>query len=221
MTTPIRILLLDDHPVVTEGLRLLLDRQDDLEVVATAATLERAVAASTSPDVVIADLVLGIDRGAEVVHTIRQRFPHSKVLVLSMVDAPTEVQSVLEAGAHGYMVKEAAAADLVDAVRRVAAGEAYLQPSVGMALAKARQQHGAPPTADVALSEREIDVARLLALGHTNAEIGELLSLSPRTVESHRAHVLEKLGVRTRAELVRRAVALGLVDLSGPSPGKA
>jgi DNA-binding NarL/FixJ family response regulator len=212
---PIAILLLDDHPVVTDGLQLLLDRHSDLEVVATVATLEHALAQAATPDVIVTDLVLESSRGPEIVRSLLARFPGAKVLVLTMVDDPAEVREVLAAGAHGFMVKDAAAADLVDAVRRVAEGEEYLQPAVGMALARAARP-SAEVEVQVPLSEREASVARLLALGHTNAEIAKLLAVSQRTVESHRARLLDKLSVRTRAELVRRAVELGMVDLSAP-----
>jgi two-component system, NarL family, response regulator NreC len=213
----IHILLLDDHPVVTEGLQRLLDGHCDLEVVPTAATLEQALAATATPDVVVSDLVLGNSRGRgqDIVSALLARFPCAKVLVLTMVDDPSEVRAVLAAGARGFMVKDAAAVDLVDAVRRVAAGEDYLQPSVGAALAKAGS-HEPPSETTVLLSEREASVARLLSLGHTNSEIAELLAVSQRTVESHRARLLDKLGVRSRAELVQRATELGLVDFSVP-----
>jgi two-component system response regulator NreC len=208
---PVQILLLDDHPVVTEGLQLLLERQPAFEVVDTAATLEEALATSATPDVIVSDLVLGssLGRGPDIVGALLARFPRAKVLVLTMVDDPSEIRTVLGAGAHGFMLKDAAAADLVEAVRRVAAGENYLQPAVGAALAKASGVEAAPGPV-VPLSDREASVAHLLTLGHTNAEIAELLAVSQRTVESHRAHLLEKLGVRTRAELVRRSTELGL-----------
>jgi two-component system response regulator NreC len=213
---PIRMLLLDDHPVVTEGLQLLLERQSDLEVVATAATLEQALATAATPDVIVADLVLESTRGPDIVSALLERFPGAKVLVLTMVDEPAEIRAVLGAGANGFVVKGVAGAELVDAVRRVAAGEDYLQPAVGAALARAGSPD-ARPESDVPLSEREASVARLLALGHTNAEIAELLAVSQRTVESHRARLLDKLGVRTRAQLVQRVTELGLAEGSGPS----
>ena len=213
---PIRMLLLDDHPVVTEGLQLLLERQSDLEVVATAATLEQALATTATPDVIVADLVLESTRGPDIVSALLERFPGAKVLVLTMVDEPAEIRAVLGAGANGFVVKGVAGAELVDAVRRVAAGEDYLQPAVGAALARAGSPD-ARPESDVPLSEREASVARLLALGHTNAEIAELLAVSQRTVESHRARLLDKLGVRTRAQLVQRVTELGLAEGSGQS----
>jgi two-component system response regulator NreC len=201
--------------VVTEGIRLLLERQGDLRVVATAATLAEATQTGRAPDVVVLDLVEGGERGPDTVATLLTTYPAARILVLTMVDDPQLIQAVLGAGAHGYLLKEAAAADLVEAVRRVAAGEEYLQPAVGVALARA-QGVGKAPTPGLLLTDREREVARLLALGHTNAEIAEILGVSRRTVDSHRARLLDRLGVRTRAELVRRATEEGLVDLSQP-----
>jgi len=210
----VRILVLDDHRIVVDGLRLILDGQPDMRVVAQAGSLEAAQASQIdpAPDVILADLVLGPARGADLVTALRATFPASAILVLSIVDDWTTVRSVLSAGAQGYVPKTAAGADLVDAVRRVARGEDYLHPSLGVALARADPRDSAE--AHVYLSERELSVGRLLALGHTNAEIAELLILSVRTVETYRAHLFRKLGVHSRAELLRAAVRLGLVDLS-------
>jgi two-component system response regulator NreC len=131
-----------------------------------------------------------------------------------MVDNPREVRLCLEAGAAGYLLKEAAAADVVDAIRRVARGELYLQPSLGASLARAgdartRTRYGSVE----ALTPRECDVLRMLALGHTNAEVARSLGVALRTVEAHRGHIVQKLGVHTRAELVRVAMEEGLVDV--------
>jgi two-component system response regulator NreC len=209
----ISVLVLDDHPIVTEGLRVLLDQQPDLAVVGVALSLDQALANPEKPDVVVADLVLGENRGAEVVSALRSRFERAAVLVLTMVDDLGEVKNVLRAGARGYLLKESAAADVVDAIRRVARGEEYLQPSVGAALARSTRTE-TPPAPGGALTEREQQVAQLLVVGHTNAEIAAQLCVSIRTVETHRARLFDKLGVRTRAQLVRTAVDRGLVDLS-------
>jgi two-component system, NarL family, response regulator NreC len=209
---PIQVMLMDDHNVVREGLRALLERQTDIRVVAEAGTVAEAEAAEAEPDVVVADLVLPDERGAEVVRRLRERFPRSAILVLTMVDNPTDVQMCLAAGAKGYLMKEAAGAELTDAVRAVAQGREYLQPALGAVLARWREapgKIGAKATAD--LGEREREVLRLIALGHTNAEIARLLFLSVRTVENHRASLMRKLGVRTRADLVRHATQSGLV----------
>lgn len=207
----IRVLLMDDHNIVREGLRMLLERQPDIRVVAEVGSVAEALASEAEPDVVVADLVLPDERGAEVVRRLRERFGRSAILVLSMIDNPADVQLCLTSGAKGYLMKEAAGDELVDAVRAVASGHEYLQPALGAALVRWRE---APTRArgGVAadLSEREREVLRLIALGHTNAEIARLLFLSVRTVENHRASLMRKLGARSRAELVRQASRLGL-----------
>ena len=210
------VLILDDHQIVIEGLRLLLEGQPDIRVAGEARTLDAALALEIepAPDVILADLVLGEAHGPEVVTALRGRFPAAAVLVLTMADDLAVVRSVLSGGAQGYLPKGAAGADLVDAVRRVARGEDYLHHSVGVALA--REAVGGSDEGQVYLSARETTVGRLLALGHTNAEVAELLIVSVRTVETYRAHLFRKLGVHTRAELVRAALRTGLVDLSSP-----
>lgn len=208
----IGVLLIDDHVVVREGLRALLERQQGVTVVAEAGSVDDAVALDVHADVVVADLMLPDERGAEVVRRIKQRHPDAAVLVLTMVDNPTDVQMCLAAGASGYLLKETASTELVDAVRRVAAGSDYLQPSLGAALARWRDTPGRVRARVIDdLSEREREVLRLIALGHTNAEIASMLFVSVRTVENHRASVMRKLGLRTRAELVRHANEAGVV----------
>jgi two-component system, NarL family, response regulator NreC len=208
----IGVLLIDDHVVVREGLRALLERQQGVTVVAEAGSVDDAVSLDVRADVVVADLMLPDERGAEVVRRIKQRHPDAAVLVLTMVDNPTDVQMCLAAGASGYLLKETASTELVDAVRRVAAGSDYLQPSLGAALARWRDTPGRVRARAIDdLSEREREVLRLIALGHTNAEIASMLFVSVRTVENHRASVMRKLGLRTRAELVRHANEAGVV----------
>jgi len=207
----ISVLLMDDHVVVREGLRALLERQQDIHVLAEAGSVAEALEADVDPDVVVADLVLPDDRGADVVRRLRERYADSAILVLTMVDNPTDVQLCLAADARGYVLKETASTELVDAVRKVAGGEDYLQPSLGAALAKWRDKPGRVHARAVDdLTPREREVLRLIALGHTNAEIATMLYVSVRTVENHRASVLRKLGLRTRAELVRHANDAGL-----------
>ncbi len=211
---PVRVLVVDDHRLVIEGLRLLLDGQPDMRVVGEVGSLDAALGLEIDPepDVILADLVLGPARAADVVTPLRARFPAATVLVPTMVDDSVVVKSVLSAGARGYFPKAAAGGDLVDAVRRVARGEEYLHPTVGVALARGELRGSHEPP--VHLSEREVAVGRLLALGHTNAEVAALLIVSVRTVETYRAHLFRKLGVTTRAELVRAAVRTGLVDFA-------
>jgi two-component system, NarL family, response regulator NreC len=208
---PVRLMLVDDHALMREGLMELLSREPDLRIVAEASTVATAVAAEAEPDVIVCDLVLPDGRGAEVVHAVQERFPDASILVLTMVDNPGDVQQTFAAGARGFLLKEAASSELVNAIRRVAAGEDYLQPAMGAALASLRQGTSrVHASASDDLSSREREVLRLIALGHTNVEIAQLLFLSLRTVESHRANVLAKLGLRTRAELVGYAAREGI-----------
>ena len=208
---PIALFLLDDHPVVTAGLRVLFEREPDVEVVGEATSLADVVATQPRIDVIVADLMLGEPATEEVVSTLVARFPDSRVLVLTMVDDPAEVRRALAHGASGYVLKGAAADVLVDAVRAVAGGELYVQPSLGAVLARPDESSEACD-AVASLTDREQEVLRLIALGHTNNEIAATLAVAVRTAEAHRSHILEKLGVRTRAELVRIAVASELVD---------
>ena len=208
----IAVLLMDDHVVVREGLRALLERQHDIDVVGEASTVAEAVAMDGDPDVVVADLMLPDERGVEVVRRLKQRHWRAAILVLTMVDNPTDVQLCLAAGARGYLLKETASSELVDAVRKVAGGEDYLQPSLGAALAKWKDAPGRVGARAVDdLTPREREVLRLIALGHTNSEIASMLYVSVRTVENHRAGVMRKLGLRTRAELVRHATEAQLI----------
>jgi DNA-binding NarL/FixJ family response regulator len=208
VTDPIRILLVDDHAVLRSGLRLLLEREEGLEPVGEAGTAEDAVRAlpRLRPDVVVIDIEMPGMGGLDGTALIRERAPEARVLVLSMHDQARDVRRAFDAGAHGYLLKSAADEDLVRAIRAVAAGERYVHPSLGAVLA-------APPSEGPlgALTQREREVLRLLALGHTNHEIAERLIVSVRTVESHRAHVMTKLRVTTRAGLVRAALDAGLL----------
>jgi two-component system response regulator NreC len=208
----IRVLIVDDHAVVRTGLRLLLEREDNLEVVGEAGNADEGVRAARleKPDVTLLDVVMpgrsGIEACAEIVHASK-----GKVLVLSMQDDPTYVRAAFAAGASGYMLKEAADTELVQAVREVAGGGRYVHPTLGARLAQAEVE-AARRAANDPLSEREREVLRLLALGHTNQEIAKSLFISVRTAETHRAHIMQKLGLGTRAELVRYALANGLLD---------
>ena len=213
MSDVVRILLVDDHAVLRSGLRLLLEREPGLEPIGEAATAEEAVRAlpRLSPDVVVIDVEMPGIGGLEGIALIRERAPDARVLVLSMHDQARDVRRAFDAGAHGYLPKAAADEDLVRAIRAVAAGERYVHPSLGAALAAPQPASG--PIDE--LTARERDVLRLLALGHTNQEIAEQLVVSVRTVESHRAHVMTKLRVSTRAGLVGEALRAGLLNEDG------
>ena len=201
-----RVLLLDDHHIVREGVRALLDKTQDIEVVAEAGSVAEALATEETVDIIVSDLVLPDERGADVVRRVGQAHPDASIVVLSMIDDPTDVQMCLAAGARGYLLKEAASTELVDAIRRVAAGDEYVQPALGAALARWRQAPGHVHSRIASsLTAREVEILRLIARGHTNAEVAKMLFVSVRTVENHRANVMRKLGVKTRAELVRYA----------------
>lgn len=209
----IRVLVVDDHAVVRTGLRRILDAEPDIETVGEAPNAERAVfeALELKPDVVLLDVVMPGKSGIEGMPAVLQAVPAAKVLVLSMQDDPRYVREAFDAGASGYVLKEAADAEVVAAVRAVASGERYLHPALGARLIAADQEQRKRADADP-LSEREREVLRLLALGHTNQEIAKMLFISVRTAETHRAHIMQKLRLASRAELVRYALAEGLLD---------
>jgi two-component system response regulator NreC len=209
----IRVVVVDDHAVVRSGIRLLLDAEDDIEVVAEAGTAEEGVRAARleKPDVVLLDVVMPGTSGIDATPDIRAAAKGAAVLVLSMQDDPSYVRQAFASGASGYVLKEAVDVEVVQAVREVAAGRQYVHPALGARLAAAEAEEQAKAASDP-LSEREREVLRLLALGHTNQEIAKMLYISVRTAETHRAHIMQKLGLQTRAELVRHALASGLLD---------
>jgi two-component system response regulator NreC len=206
----VRIVLADDHEVVRAGLRLLLEAEPGFEVVAEAGDVDGAVryVRGHKPQVIVLDLNMpGTKTSLEAIPDIREASPGTNVVVLTMQDDPAFARSALQAGALAYVLKEAADNELIEAVQRAAEGDSYLNPRLGAALAALRPS--SPPDE---LTERETEVLRLIALGHTNAEIAQQLHLSVRTVESHRAHIQQKLRRTTRAELVRYALDRGLVQ---------
>ena len=214
----IRVLVVDDHAVVRSGLRLLLESEKDIEVVGEAGDVREAVleARSSHPDVVLMDVVMPDMSGIEGIPKVLAEAPETKVLFLSMQDDPRYVREAFEAGAAGYILKEAADTEVVAAVREVARGGRYVHPELGARLAVAQVEELARAEADP-LSDREREVLRLLALGHTNHEIAAMLFISVRTAETHRAHIMQKLRLSTRAELVRYALDRGLLESSGSS----
>jgi two-component system, NarL family, response regulator NreC len=211
----IRTVIVDDHAVVRSGLRLVLENESDIEVVAEAADARTAVfeARAHHPDVILLDVVMPGRSGIEAIPDLLEESPESKVLVLSMQDDPAYVREAFGAGASGYVLKEAADAEVVAAVREVAGGERYVHPALGARLVVADAEERVRAEEDP-LSEREHEILRLLALGHTNQEIAGRLFLSVRTVETHRAHIMQKLRISTRAELVRYALERGMLDAS-------
>jgi two-component system response regulator NreC len=212
----IRVLVVDDHAVVRAGLRRVLDAEADIETVGEAPNAERAVfeAIQHRPDVVLMDVVMPGKSGIEGLPALLQSLPETRVLVLSMQDDPRYVREAFEAGASGYVLKEAADSEVVGAVRAVAAGERYVHPTLGARLVAAETEARRRAEADP-LSEREREVLRLLALGHTNQEIAKMLYISVRTAETHRAHIMQKLHLSSRAQLVRYALSEGLLGEEG------
>jgi two-component system, NarL family, response regulator NreC len=209
----IRAVVVDDHAVVRSGIKLLLDREDDIEVVGEAGNAKDAVfrARALKPDVILLDVVMPGQSGIEVLPSLLKEAPNARVLVLSMQDDPSYVREAFAAGASGYVLKEAADEEVVAAVRAIADGRSYVHPALGARLVAAEAQERAAAEADP-LSDREREVLRLLALGHTNQEIAKMLYISVRTAETHRAHIMQKLRLETRAELVRYALSHGLLE---------
>lgn len=219
MAEPIRVALCDDHGVVRSGLRRILADEDDIEVVGEAADATEAVAlaAAERPDVFVMDLGLPGTSGIDATRQVLDASSATAVLVLTVHDDVAYLRKAFDAGARGYLVKDAADVELVLAVRHVASGHDYVHPSLGAALLAPDAATARPSGPGGELSEREVDVLRMVALGHTNADIAAELFVSVRTVETHRAHVQQKLGIKARADLVRVAREFGLID-EGPGP---
>jgi two-component system response regulator NreC len=205
----VTIVLADDHAVIRSALRMLLEAEPEFEVVAEAGDSPSAIryVRGHKPTVLILDLNMPGPSSLESIPAIKEASPDTQIVVLTMQAETAFARQALQAGVVGYVLKEAADDELVKAVRSAAAGQTYLQPALGARLA-AEPERGAQDD----LSEREIEVLRRIALGYTNAEIADQLFLSIRTVESHRAHIQQKLGLTTRSELVRYALDNDLVD---------
>jgi two-component system, NarL family, response regulator NreC len=211
--SPIRVLIVDDHPVVRSGLRRVLESVADIEVVGEAGDAKQAVfeTRAQKPDIILMDVVMPGASGIEAIPDVLHDAPDAKVLILSMQDDPNYVRQAFAAGAAGYVLKEAADTDLVAAVREVAGGRRYVHPTLGALIVAADAEERERAEQDP-LSDRERDVLHLLALGHTNQEISDKLFISVRTAETHRAHIMQKLRLSTRAELVRYALDQGLLE---------
>jgi two-component system response regulator NreC len=209
---PIRIVIADDHAIVRRGLRALLAAEPGIEVVAEGGDVDdaRRYVRGHHPDVLVIDLNMPGEATLAALPSLRSEFPDTQIVVLTMQDEPAYARQALSSGVLGYVLKEAADAELVAAVRAAARGESFLNPRLGAKLAAAP-----PPGPPGGLSEREAEVLRLLALGHTNAQIGQRLFISVRTVETHRAHIQQKLGLSDRPALVQFALEHGLLGPGG------
>lgn len=205
----IRVVLADDHSVVRHGLRQLLEASGGFSVVAEAADVPSTLQAvrEFAPDVLILDLNMPGGSSLESVPQLREEAPDTQIVILTMQSEPAYARRALGAGVLGYVLKDAADEELVEAVRRAAIGQSYLHPRLGARVA-AEPQAGPPET----LSDRELQVLRMVALGYTNSEVADRLYLSVRTVETHRAHIQQKLRLRGRSDLVRYALSHGLLD---------
>lgn len=202
------VVLVDDHAVVRGALKALLEGQDDLEVVGEAGDIAsgREVVAEQQPHVLVLDVNLPDGLAVDAVPQLREDSPETAIVLLTMERDLTLARRALDAGASGYLFKDSAHLELIEAVRATAAGNQHLAPAVAAGLKNDSNEE------DAVLSPRETEVLKLMALGHTNREIGEQLSLSVRTVETHRAHIQQKLGLSSRPELTRYALANGLID---------
>jgi DNA-binding NarL/FixJ family response regulator len=204
----IRVLVTDDHTILRTGVAALLEHEDDMTAVGEASTADEAVikARALQPDVILLDVVMPRKSGLDALPELQKVAPETRVIVLSMQTNPSSIRQALISGAAGYVAKHASGTDLLDAIRRVAGGSRYVDPELGGDLVVSDAAALTEP-----LTERERDVLFLLALGYTNQEIAAMLFISARTVETHRAHIMQKLDLNTRAELVLYALANGLI----------
>jgi len=214
----IRVLIADDHAILRSGLKLLVDSQADMEVVAEAADGQQAIlkARETAPDVALIDLSMPRSGGMEALQKILQSGGKSRVVVLTMYDDPAYLRSALAAGASGYVLKRSVDGDLLSAIRAVYRGGMFIDPSLAMVLVNdvitTRQARSGQSKPARLLSDRELEVLRLVARGYSSKQIAGQIFVSAKTVETYRARLIEKLGLKTRSDLVRYAVHTGLLN---------
>ena len=216
MLMPIRVLIADDHLVVREGLRTMLEVQEDIAVAGEAVNGEEAVrlAGELQPDVVLMDLRMPRLDGLGAIRAIRQRWPDLAVVILTTYDDDAHIVQGLQAGARGYLLKDSSRDAILAAIRSAARGETLLPPSVAARVVAHLDRAAASPPVDATLSERELEVLRLVAEGQRNKEIADMLGITERTVKAHLASAFNKLGATSRAEVIARAMAAGLLRRS-------
>lgn len=216
-TSPIRILIVDDHAIVREGLRAMLEAKLGFEVVGEAAAGEEAVELNKtlSPDVILMDLVMPGMGGIAAIREIKRQTPAARILVLSSFSDDMQIVESLRAGAQGYMLKASMPADLIDAIRAVYTGQAAINPSVASKLIRSLSQVNAEPEPQDLLTEREIEILKLVAEGLSNQDIGERGQISERTVGTHISNMLTKLNLENRTQLALFALRHGLASLYG------
>jgi two-component system, NarL family, response regulator NreC len=223
----IRVLIADDHAIVRAGLRMVINPQPDMEVVAEAADGQEALCQirEIKPDVLTLDLTMPRGGGLKILERLRQACPQTRVLVLTMHEEPSYLRAVLAAGGSGYVAKSAVDGELLAAIRSVAQGRTFVTMNLSknethQVLGDRGSRAAAAPGAPVQpLSPREQEVLKLLAQGYTNQEVGTRLCLSVKTIETHRAHIGDKLGLRSRADLTRYALEMALLNPVPSSPG--
>jgi two-component system, NarL family, response regulator NreC len=213
----IRVLLADDHTILRAGLKMMLNAQPDIETIGEASDGKQAIneAERLSPDVIIMDITMPECNGIEATRQIKRLLPDVRVLILTMHENEEYLFQTLRAGAAGYMLKEAADTDLISAIRVVSGGRFYLSPSAQSMLVSdylQRVHTGEERDSYGALTEREREILKLVAEGYTNSQIGERLFISPKTVDTHRTHIMDKLNLHSRAELVKYAMRRGLLE---------
>jgi two-component system response regulator NreC len=215
--TKIRILVVDDHTILRVGLRMMLNAQPDIEVIGEASDGNQAVSEAMRlvPDVILMDIAMPDCNGIEATRQVKRLQPETRILVLTMHENEEYLFQVLRAGASGYILKEAADTELITAIRTVSSGRFYLSPSaqsimVGDYLQRVRS--GEERDSYSALTEREREILKLVAEGYTNNQIAERLTISPKTVDTHRTHIMDKLNLHSRAELVKYAMRRGLLE---------
>ncbi|MEO7002549.1 MAG: response regulator transcription factor [Ktedonobacterales bacterium] len=216
-TAKIRVLLADDHTILRAGLRMMLNAQPDIEVIGEASDGRQTIneAQRLQPDVILMDITMPECNGIEATRQVKRLVPETRVLALTMHENEEYLFQMLRAGAAGYILKEAADTELISAIRVVSAGRFYLSPSaqsmmVGDYLQRVRS--GEERDSYSALTEREREILKLVAEGHTNNQIAERLFISPKTVDTHRTHIMDKLNLHSRAELVKYAMRRGLLE---------
>jgi len=215
----IRVLICDDHTILREGIALLLNSQHDMEVVGEASDGRDAVekARALKPNVILMDIAMPSLNGLEATRQIRRNDPNARVLVLTMYESDEYVAQMLEAGAMGYVLKKVAGSELVYAIRAVHQGEAFLYPSITKRLVEdylRRVETGQDHASLENLTDREREILQLIAEGHSSKAIADLLSISLRTVQNHRAHLMQKLGIHDRGDLIKYAIQKGIIELS-------
>jgi two-component system response regulator NreC len=213
----IRVLLADDHTILRDGIRALLDDQADIEVIGEAGDGQATVkmTAQLQPDVVVMDIAMPLLNGLEATRQIQRDFPQVKVLILTMHENEEYIRQVLAAGALGYVLKDAAARDLIGAIRAVYQGEAVLSPAITRLVIEDYLRWGdiRPPDSSNGLTSREREVLQLIAEGYTNKEIAEILCISIKTVQSHRTNLMSKLDLHDRGELIKYAIQKKIIDI--------